>query len=225
MRSWATFLEALGGVRPFEHILETIRTGRPGFEIEFGSWPVRVPRRAPRDRGDVRRRDVRADRRIRAQRRRVLRLLRRADGRRRRRRHGNAAGRDPAPPHAPDGVLFETADGRGPGRGGTRRDRDRRPLRRCWQGTSSTGSRRQPTATCWRTCSTTGTTRAIGRDPEQLPSRDDQGRQGPDRRAADTRGRWRPGAHPAQRHQHARDHRRSRAHQRRVRRSCSRPPD
>jgi SAM-dependent methyltransferase len=36
MRSWATFLEALGGVRPFAHILETIQTGRPGREIEFG---------------------------------------------------------------------------------------------------------------------------------------------------------------------------------------------
>ena len=35
MRSWAIFLEALGGVRPFGHILETIRTGRPGREIEF----------------------------------------------------------------------------------------------------------------------------------------------------------------------------------------------
>jgi SAM-dependent methyltransferase len=36
MRSWAVFLEAMGGVRPFAHILETIRTGRPGREIEFG---------------------------------------------------------------------------------------------------------------------------------------------------------------------------------------------
>jgi hypothetical protein len=37
MRSWAVFLEALGGVRPFAHILETIRTGTPGREIEFGA--------------------------------------------------------------------------------------------------------------------------------------------------------------------------------------------
>jgi hypothetical protein len=36
MRSWAVFLEALGGVRPFGHILETITTGRSGREIEFG---------------------------------------------------------------------------------------------------------------------------------------------------------------------------------------------
>ena len=36
MRSWATFMEALGGVRPFEHILETVRTGRPGMELEHG---------------------------------------------------------------------------------------------------------------------------------------------------------------------------------------------
>jgi hypothetical protein len=37
MRSWAVFLEALGGVRPFGHILETIKTGRSGREIEFGN--------------------------------------------------------------------------------------------------------------------------------------------------------------------------------------------
>jgi SAM-dependent methyltransferase len=36
MRSWAVFREAAGGVRPFEHIVETVRTGRPGFDIEFG---------------------------------------------------------------------------------------------------------------------------------------------------------------------------------------------
>jgi hypothetical protein len=36
MRLWATFREALGGVRSFEHILETVRTGKPGFDIEFG---------------------------------------------------------------------------------------------------------------------------------------------------------------------------------------------
>ena len=31
MRSWATFLEAIGGVRPFGPILHTVRTGEPGF--------------------------------------------------------------------------------------------------------------------------------------------------------------------------------------------------
>ena len=36
MRSWAIFREARGGVRPFEHILETVRTGKPGFDIECG---------------------------------------------------------------------------------------------------------------------------------------------------------------------------------------------
>ena len=36
MRGWATFREALGGVRSFQHIVETIRTGKPGFDIEFG---------------------------------------------------------------------------------------------------------------------------------------------------------------------------------------------
>ena len=37
MRSWATFLEALGGVRPFEHILDTVRTGEPGFDAALGN--------------------------------------------------------------------------------------------------------------------------------------------------------------------------------------------
>lgn len=37
MRSWAILLEALGGVRPFAHVLETLRTGRPGSELEFGT--------------------------------------------------------------------------------------------------------------------------------------------------------------------------------------------
>ena len=36
MRSWATFLDALGGARPFEHILDTVKTGRPGFDAVFG---------------------------------------------------------------------------------------------------------------------------------------------------------------------------------------------
>lgn len=36
MRSWAILMEAVGGVAPFAHILETIRSGRPGREIEFG---------------------------------------------------------------------------------------------------------------------------------------------------------------------------------------------
>jgi SAM-dependent methyltransferase len=36
MRSWALFLEALGGVRPFGHILDTLRTGKSGFDTEFG---------------------------------------------------------------------------------------------------------------------------------------------------------------------------------------------
>lgn len=36
MRSWAVFLEATGGVQPFEHILDTVRTGTPGLETAFG---------------------------------------------------------------------------------------------------------------------------------------------------------------------------------------------
>jgi hypothetical protein len=35
MRSWATFLESLGGVRPFAHILDTVKTGTAGLEFEF----------------------------------------------------------------------------------------------------------------------------------------------------------------------------------------------
>jgi hypothetical protein len=37
MRSWATLLETVGGVRSFAHIVETVRTGKPGLEIEFGT--------------------------------------------------------------------------------------------------------------------------------------------------------------------------------------------
>ncbi|HEY1004506.1 MAG TPA: methyltransferase [Streptosporangiaceae bacterium] len=36
MRSWAVFLEAIGGVQPFEHILDTVRTGTPGLDTAFG---------------------------------------------------------------------------------------------------------------------------------------------------------------------------------------------
>jgi hypothetical protein len=37
MRSWATFLEALNGVRAFEHILDTVKTGKPGFDTAHGT--------------------------------------------------------------------------------------------------------------------------------------------------------------------------------------------
>src|ERR1700684_1499747 len=37
MRSWAVFLEAIGGVRPFEHILDTVRTGTPGLDTALGT--------------------------------------------------------------------------------------------------------------------------------------------------------------------------------------------
>ena len=36
MRTWAVFLEAVGGVQPFAHILDTVRTGKPGLDIGFG---------------------------------------------------------------------------------------------------------------------------------------------------------------------------------------------
>jgi SAM-dependent methyltransferase len=37
MRSWARLLETVGGVRPFEHILDTIRTGTPGTAAALGT--------------------------------------------------------------------------------------------------------------------------------------------------------------------------------------------
>ncbi len=37
MRSWARLLETIGGVRPFEHILDTVRTGKPGADIALGT--------------------------------------------------------------------------------------------------------------------------------------------------------------------------------------------
>jgi hypothetical protein len=37
LRSWATFLDAIGAIRGFEHILETVRTARPGFDLAQGT--------------------------------------------------------------------------------------------------------------------------------------------------------------------------------------------
>jgi SAM-dependent methyltransferase len=37
MRSWALLLETVGGVRPFEHILDTVRTGNPGTAATLGT--------------------------------------------------------------------------------------------------------------------------------------------------------------------------------------------
>ena len=36
MRSWATLIEAIGGVRAFEPIVQTVRTGEPGVDIAYG---------------------------------------------------------------------------------------------------------------------------------------------------------------------------------------------
>jgi hypothetical protein len=36
MRSWAMLVESLGGVRAFEPIIETVRTGKPGLDIAHG---------------------------------------------------------------------------------------------------------------------------------------------------------------------------------------------
>jgi SAM-dependent methyltransferase len=48
MRLWATFREALGGVLSFQHIVETIRTGEPGFDIEFGQGVFEFVSQHPR---------------------------------------------------------------------------------------------------------------------------------------------------------------------------------
>jgi hypothetical protein len=37
MRSWATMLDAVGVLRSFEHIVQSVRTGAPGFETAFGT--------------------------------------------------------------------------------------------------------------------------------------------------------------------------------------------
>ena len=37
MRSWALLVDAIGGVVPFGHILQTVKTGRSGRELAFGS--------------------------------------------------------------------------------------------------------------------------------------------------------------------------------------------
>jgi hypothetical protein len=36
MRSWAMLAEAVGGVRSFERIIETVRTGAPGLDLAYG---------------------------------------------------------------------------------------------------------------------------------------------------------------------------------------------
>ncbi len=36
MRSWAMLVEAVGGVRAFEPILHTVRTGEPGVDTAYG---------------------------------------------------------------------------------------------------------------------------------------------------------------------------------------------
>src|SRR5262249_2852129 len=52
MRSWALLLETGGGVRPFEHILDTVRTGNPGPAATprpdiFTSFPAHPPPAPP----------------------------------------------------------------------------------------------------------------------------------------------------------------------------------
>ncbi len=50
LRSWATFLDAIGAISGFEHILDTVRSGRPGFEAAHGialfDWLDGRPERA-----------------------------------------------------------------------------------------------------------------------------------------------------------------------------------
>jgi SAM-dependent methyltransferase len=39
MRSWALMVESMGGIRAWEPIIETVRTGKPGLDIEHGvAW-------------------------------------------------------------------------------------------------------------------------------------------------------------------------------------------
>jgi hypothetical protein len=47
LRSWATFLDAIGAIRGFEHILETVRTGRPGFDVASGTQLFESLKRDP----------------------------------------------------------------------------------------------------------------------------------------------------------------------------------
>lgn len=37
MRSWALLVDSLGGLRTFEPIIETVKTGKPGFDIAYGT--------------------------------------------------------------------------------------------------------------------------------------------------------------------------------------------
>jgi hypothetical protein len=48
MRSWAMLVESLGGVRAFEPIIETIRTGKPGVDIAHGMSIFEFPAAHPR---------------------------------------------------------------------------------------------------------------------------------------------------------------------------------
>lgn len=49
MRSLATILETVGGVRPFEHILGTVKTGTPGFDTAFGMSAFQYLARNPKN--------------------------------------------------------------------------------------------------------------------------------------------------------------------------------
>ena len=108
MRSWAVFLEALGGVRPFGHILETIKTGRSGLEIEFGIDVFDFVAQNPEAAAIF---DAAMSERTAAYAPSVadsVRLLGHSHDRRRRWRQRDAAGRDPATPRPPAaGLLFE----------------------------------------------------------------------------------------------------------------------
>ena len=215
MRSWATFLEALGGVRPFAHILETIRTGRPGREIEFGIDLFEFLAAEPRRRNHLRRRHVRTNRGVRAQRRRaydfsdvrtvvdlgggngtlLVEILR---------RHTHLSGvlfETPTVAARADAVLDATdiAD-------------------RCKLLAGDFFERVPVGADCYVLANVLhdwddARSVEILRNCRQAMSRR---RPDPDHRAPDTRRRNRPGPHPAQRHQHARAHRRARANQRRI---------
>ena len=162
VRSWAIFLEALGGVRPFEHILHTVRTGEPGFDTALGMKIFDFLAQNPQNAATF---DAAMSERT--------------------------AAFAPSVADACDfshaRIVVDVGGGQGPcwwrSCGGTRtcrascsRPRPSQPVptrystrptsrigARCWRETSSRTFRTAQTTTCWRMSCTTGTTRKRGR--------------------------------------------------------------
>ena len=185
MRSWAIFLEAVGGVLPFEHILDTVRTGTPGIDIAFGMGLFELLAQHP---GNAATFDAAMSERTAAFAPSVadaydfsdIRSIVDVGGGKGTllaeilRRHSHL-----------HGSLFETAAVAA--RAEAVLDGPSWPIdARCWPGTSSSGFRAGPTAMCWPTCCTTGTTGR--RSPSSaIAAIHGQGRPSADRRTADPR--------------------------------------